>query len=301
MSSSTPSVLKGEPAARDVAVVAKPSFLRRIASCLTGGFVWLILVFITVGVLFPIFWMAMSGFKTSAEIFASPWALPTSLDPVSYVNAWNAGILTFVGNSVIVTGVSLVLILFLATATSYGLTKFTFPGAKILTFAFLGALMISPTMIMVPLFQLLQALELYNTLPGLIVVYVAYRLPFMIFLIRAYMLTLSGDMIEAAVLDGANQIQIFFRLIVPLCIPVLVSAGLVHFLWAWNEFPFALILLNDSALKTLPVGLLDFKSALQTDWPVLFAGLVLAALPVVVAFLIGQRSFIRGLSEGAGK
>ncbi|GAA2531433.1 carbohydrate ABC transporter permease [Microbacterium sp. YY-03] len=273
----------------------------RTFSRISNGVVWLVLIVIVIGTLYPLVWMVMSGFKSSAEIFASPWSLPSGLDPRAYVEAWDKGILEFVLNSVIVTGVSLVLIVALAAMAAYGLTKFRFRGAKLFTYILLGGLMVSPTMIMIPLFQMLQALNLYNTHAGLIIVYVAYRLPFMIFLIRAYMSTLDDGVLEAAIVDGASQIQVFVRIVLPMCMPVLVSAGLVHFLWAWNEFPFALIFLNDTSLKTLPVGLLDFKSALQTDWPVLFAGLVLAALPVVVAFLIGQRQFIRGLSAGMGK
>lgn len=132
-------------------------------------------------------------------------------------------------------------------------------------------------------------------------VYTAYRLPFTIFLFRAYMITLPDEVIEASMIDGASLLQTFWRIIVPLCRPVLVSAGLVYVLFAWNEFPFALILLNDPDLKTLPVGLLDFKSALQTDWSVLFAGLTLAALPMIILFISAQRTFVRGLADGMGK
>lgn len=132
-------------------------------------------------------------------------------------------------------------------------------------------------------------------------VYTAYRLPFTIFLIRAYMITLPDEVIEASMIDGASLLQTLWRIIVPLCRPVLVSAGLVYVLFAWNEFPFALILLNDPDLKTLPVGLLDFKSALQTDWSVLFAGLTLAALPMIILFISAQRTFVRGLADGMGK
>lgn len=274
---------------------------RRAMARLGRVLIWAVLLAIVVGTLYPLVWMVLSGFKTSAAIFASPWALPESLDPRAFGVAWDRGIVQFVANSVVVTGVSLVIIVLLAAMAAYGLTKFRFPGAQFITYLLLAGLMVSPTMIMIPLFQMLQAVGLYNTHAGLIIVYVAYRLPFMIFLIRAYMSTLSDEVLEAAVIDGANQVQIFFRVVLPLCMPVIVSAGLVHFLWAWNEFPFALIFLNETDLKTLPVGLLDFKSALQTDWPVLFAGLVLAAIPVVVAFLIGQRQFIRGLSSGMGK
>ncbi|MDF9277410.1 carbohydrate ABC transporter permease [Arthrobacter sp. EH-1B-1] len=275
----------------------RPDYLSIVARYL----VRILLVVMSIGVLYPLFWMFSSAFKTSAEIFADPWALPNTLSFENYVKAWNQGVVAYFANSVIITVISLAITLLLGAAAAYALTKLNLPFSKTVTFLILGGLMVSPTMILVPLFQLLQTVGLYNTHAGLIIVYVAYRLPFTIFLIRAYMLTLSDEVVEAARIDGANSLQIFLRVIIPLCKPVLASAGLVYVLFAWNEFPFALVFLNDTDLKTLPVGLLDFRSTLQTDWSVLFAGLGIASLPMIIAFAIGQRYFIRGLSEGMGK
>lgn len=263
--------------------------------------VWVVLSLMAVGVLYPLFWMVSSAFKTSTEIFSDPWALPTSLSPASFATAWNQGVFGYFLNSAVITVVSLVLVLVLSTAAAFALTKLRLPFAGLISLLILGGLMISPTMILVPVFQLMIALHLHDTLIGLILVYVAYRLPFTIFLIRAYMLTLPDEVIEASMIDGASLMQTFWRIVVPLCKPVLVSAGLVYVLFAWNEFPFALILLNDPSLKTLPVGLLDFKSALQTDWSVLFAGLTLAAVPMIALFVASQRAFVRGLADGMGK
>lgn len=263
--------------------------------------VWVLLALMAIGVLYPLFWMVSSSFKTSTEIFASPWALPSSLSPESFVTAWERGVFQYFVNSVLITIGSLVLVLALGTAAAFALTKLNLPFATPITLLILGGLMISPTMILVPVFQLMIALHLHDTLLGMVLVYTAYRLPFTIFLIRAYMITLPDEVIEASMIDGASLLQTFWRIVIPLCRPVLVSAGLVYVLFAWNEFPFALVLLNDPSLKTLPVGLLDFKSALQTDWSVLFAGLTLAALPMIVLFVAAQRTFVRGLADGMGK
>lgn len=263
--------------------------------------VWVVLSLMAIGVLYPLFWMVSSSFKTSTEIFSDPWALPTSLSLESFSTAWSQGVFGYFVNSAIITAVSLVLVLLLSTAAAFALTKLRLPFAGLISLLILGGLMVSPTMILVPVFQLMIALHLHDTLIGLILVYVAYRLPFTIFLIRAYMLTLPNEVIEASMIDGASLRQTFTRIVIPLCKPVLVSAGLVYVLFAWNEFPFALILLNDPSLKTLPVGLLDFKSALQTDWSVLFAGLTLAAIPMIALFVASQRAFVRGLADGMGK
>lgn len=263
--------------------------------------VHLLLIVLALTIIYPLLWMLWSGMKTNTQIFANPWSLPDGFRLDSFVAAWNQGIVRYFANSAIVTVCSVGVTLLLGTAASYALTKLRMPGATLLTFSILAGLMISPTSALVPLFQLLQALTLDNTLAGVVILYIAYKLPFTVFLIRAYMLTLPHDLEEAARVDGANQLQTFARIILPLCRPVLVSASLVLALYAWNEFPFALVFLQDAEFKTLPVGLLSLKSAVQTDWSVLFAGLSLAALPMIVAFLVGQRHFIRGLAEGSGK
>ena len=131
--------------------------------------------------------------------------------------------------------------------------------------------------------------------------YTAFRIPFTTFLIRAYMVDLPPDVDEAAIIDGASRAQIFWRVILPMCRPIMVSAALLQALFAWNEFVFALVFISSGNLKTLPVGLVDMQSRLLTNWPVQFAGLTMAALPMIVLFLIGQRQFLRGLTDGIGK
>lgn len=291
--------------ATEALVVAKPVRRRRAPGRSTHRtihvLVYLLLAFAAIGVLYPLFWMFASAMKTSAQIFSDPWSLPSTLNIDAFVTAWHQGLVRYIVNSVILTVASLFLTLAIAAAAAYGLTKLRLPFAKTITFLVLGGLMISPTTALVPLFELMQAVGLYDTRIGLIVLYVAYRLPFTIFLLRAYLLTMPSELEDASVIDGASRGQAFFYIVVPLMRPALVAAGLVNVLHTWNEFPFALIFLNDPALKTLPVGLLDLKSTIQTDWPVLFAGLALAALPMIVAFVIGQRHFVRGLAEGIGK
>ncbi|MFL5680261.1 MAG: carbohydrate ABC transporter permease, partial [Chloroflexota bacterium] len=169
------------------------------------------------------------------------------------------------------------------------------------TIVLLGGLMLAPTVALIPLFRLLQALHIYDTYWALIILYTAFRISFTVFLIRAYMITLSREMEDAAVVDGANQWQIFWLVIMPLSRPIIVSAALLQALFAWNEFAFALVFINNADLKTLPVGLLAMQGRVLSDWPTLFAALTMASIPMIVAFLIGQRQFIRGLAEGFGK
>jgi raffinose/stachyose/melibiose transport system permease protein len=261
----------------------------------------IVLAVMAIGVVYPLLWMLFSALKTNAELFGNTWSLPTHPNWQNYVTALNQGIVDYFTNSVLVTVASVVGVVFIGACAAYALTRLRIPFAQPITLALLGGLMLAPIVALVPLFQLLQTLGLYNTRWALIILYIAYRLSFTTFLIRAYMTTLPHEVEEAAQIDGANQWQIFTQIVIPICRPVLVSAALLQALFAWNEFPFALTFINDSGLKTLPVGLLELQGALTTNWPVLFAGLAIASVPMILIFIAGQRHFIRGLAEGFGK
>ena len=149
--------------------------------------------------------------------------------------------------------------------------------------------------------SMMQDLGLYNTYWALIILYTAFRIPFTTFLIRAYMLGLPRDLDEAAIMDGASEGQIFWRVILPLCKPVIVSCVILHVLFAWNEYLFAMIFTSGADLQTLPVGLTSIMAKHGTNYAVVFAAMTLSALPIVISFFAAQRFFIRGLAEGIGK
>lgn len=252
-------------------------------------------------VLYPLLWMVFSSFKNNREVFDHPWGLPSELRWQNFRQAGDAGVVRYFTNSVIVTSASIITTTLLSAWAAYGLVRLRVPLAGPALLIMLGGLMLAPTVAIVPLFGLLQQLHIFDTYWALIVLYTAFRLPFTTFLIRAYMIDLPRDLDEAATIDGASRAQIFWQIILPLCRPILVSAGLLQALFAWNEFVFALVFISSRNLKTLPVGLVDMQSRLLTNWPVQFAGLTMAAIPMIVLFLIGQRHFLRGLTDGMGK
>ena len=263
--------------------------------------VWVLLAALAIVVIYPLLWMVFSSFKDNTEVFGNPWGLPSQLRWHNFVQAGNAGVVRYFTNSVIVTSVSIVTTTLVSAWAAYGLVRVRIPLAGPVLLMLLGGLMLAPTVALVPLFGLLQQLHIYNTYWALIVLYTAFRIPFTTFLIRAYMVDLPPDVDEAAIIDGASRGQIFWRIIFPMCRPIVVSAALLQALFAWNEFVFALVFISNGDLKTLPVGLVDMQSRLLTNWPVQFAGLTMAALPMIVLFLIGQRQFLRGLTDGIGK
>jgi len=281
--------------------VAPTSHRPRVGSAVGRWLTWLALAALAILVIYPLLWMVFSSFKDNGEVFAHPFGLPGQLRWQNFADAADAGVVRYFTNSVIVTATSILTTTLFSAWAAYGLVRLKIPFGGPVVMLLLGGLMLAPTVALVPLFGLLQQLHIYNTYWALIVLYTAFRIPFTTFLIRAYMIDLPPDVDEAALIDGASRGQIFWQVILPMCRPILVSAALLQALFAWNEFVFALVFLSDSSLKTLPVGLMDMQSRLLTNWPVQFAGLTMAALPMLVLFLIGQRQFLRGLSDGIGK
>ncbi|MFN8194770.1 MAG: carbohydrate ABC transporter permease [Nocardioidaceae bacterium] len=261
----------------------------------------ILLVAFAVAVIYPLLWMVFSSFKTNREIFSSPWSLPGRLRWDNFTRAGNAGVVRYFVNSILVTTGSIVTTTLVSAWAAFGLVRVKAPFSNIATGVILGGLMMAPTVALIPLFGLLQDLHIYDTLWALVILYTAFRIPFTTFLIRAYMIDMPSSIDEAAYIDGATHWQIFWHIILPLCRPILVSAALLQALFAWNEFAFALVFIATRENKTLPVGLVDMQSRLLTDWPVQFAGLTMAALPMIVLFLVGQRHFLRGLTDGIGK
>ncbi len=283
-----------------VAPVAVSPF-RRAARRLRAVVIGILLIALALAVIYPLLWMVLSGFKDNREVFDSPWGLPGRLRWSNFAEASNAGVLRYFVNSIIVTSASIITTVLVSAWAAYGLSRTKIPFGGFALGVVLGGLMVAPTVALIPLFGLLQSLHIFDTYWALIVLYTAFRIPFTTFLIRAYMIDLPHEVDEAALLDGATRWQTFWQVILPMCRPILVSSALLHALFAWNEFAFALVFISNPDLKTLPVGLMDMQSRLLTNWPVQFAGLTMAALPMMVLFLIGQRQFLRGLTEGMGK
>jgi raffinose/stachyose/melibiose transport system permease protein len=261
----------------------------------------IVFVVLAVVVLYPLVWMMISGFKTNAEFFGDPWGLPGEWRWANYLQAWEYGVVHYIINSVGVTVGSIILVTLVSAFAAFALVQVKIPLSQPITLLIMGGLMLSETVALVPLFRIMRSLELYNTLFGIVILYTAFRIPFTTFLIRAYMIDLPGELRDAAIVDGASQWQLFWRVILPLCYPILISAAILQALFSWNEFVFALVFIRDDALKTMPVGLMTLQSKLTTNWPVVFAGLTISAIPMVLGFLFGQRHFVRGITEGLGK
>ncbi|WP_031163636.1 carbohydrate ABC transporter permease [Streptosporangium roseum] len=278
-------------------MVSRLGFLGVIARL----FMWVFLLGLAVVVLYPLLWMTLNGFKTNAELFGNPFALPVDWSFENYRTAWNRGVSDYLTTSVLVTVTSTIATVFVSAWAAYGLTRVNIPFSKAITAVILGGLMLAPTVALVPLVKMFQAMGLYNSFWALLILYTAFRVPFTTFLIRAYMLDLPREVDEAADVDGAGRWTAFWRIILPMCKPIITSTILLHILFAWNEYLFAMVFTSGSGVQTLPVGLTSLMSKHGTDFPVVFAGMVIAAVPVVLLFFFGQRYIVKGLADGIGK
>jgi raffinose/stachyose/melibiose transport system permease protein len=263
--------------------------------------VWGVLLTLALVVVLPLVWMVLSSLKVNTQFLSDPFGLPTTLEFSNYVDAWNLGIGQYLMNSVIVTLASVLATTMISAWAAFGLTKLTLPFSRTVLFLIVGGLMLAPTVALIPLLRLLQGLGIYDSLLGLIVLYTAFRIPFTTFLIRSYMVDLPHEVDEAARLDGCSRSQQFWRLAFPMSMPIIVSSVILQCLFAWNEYLFAFIFVSSTSNMTLPVGLANLSSKLSTDYPMVFAGMTLSALPMILFFFLGQRFFVRGLAEGIGK
>ncbi|MBT2700765.1 carbohydrate ABC transporter permease [Bacillus sp. ISL-40] len=252
-------------------------------------------------IIYPIIWLGLSGLKSNADFFLHTWSLPEDWLWGNYQAAWDAGIGQFFLNSVFITVASVVSVLLLGSMAAFGLSRFQFKGQNIFLLLILSGLMLAPQVSLIPLYKLLQAVGLYNTYWALILPYVAFQLPFAIFLMRSYFLSIPKELEESAIIDGCNTWQVYRHIIVPMGKPIIASCALLTGMNVWNEFMFALVFVEDSSLRTIPVGLMNLRSQLNTNFGIQLAGLAISALPMIIAYIVFQKQFVRGLSAGSVK
>ncbi|MEU1672703.1 carbohydrate ABC transporter permease [Streptomyces roseifaciens] len=253
----------------------------------------------------PLLWAVMSALKDDKAIFTSPWALPTSLHFDNWSRAWSqAHMSEYFMNSVVVVAGSLFGTMLLGSMAAYVLARFEFPGNRFVYYLFVGGMSFPVILALVPLFFVLKNMQLLDTYHGLILVYIAYSLPFTIFFLSGFFRTLPGSVAEAAMIDGASHTRTFFQVMLPMAKPGLISVGIFNFLGQWNQYLLPAVLnVGDEDKKLLPQGLvaLAVSQGYKGDWSGLFAGLVIAMLPVLAAYIVFQRQVQAGLTAGALK
>jgi N-acetylglucosamine transport system permease protein len=255
-------------------------------------------------VILPLVWTVLSSFKSTQEVLGNPLALPGKLRFGNYATAWTtAGIGRYFTNTVIVVASALVLVMILGAMCAYVLARFTFPGNRLIYYSMLAGLTFPVFLAIVPLFFVLKNLSLLNTLPGLIITYVAFALPFTVFFLHSFFKQLPGEIYEAAQIDGAGEWRTFFSVMLPMARPGMASVAIFNFLGLWNQFLLPVALNTDSNNYVLSQGMASFASqaGYAVDFGALFAAVVITVAPVLVVYIIFQRQLQVSVTAGGVK
>ena len=257
-----------------------------------------------VTVIFPMIWMIYSSFKTDQELFFSPWAAPVELQWDNFARAWTkAHVGDYLLNTLIVVVPALLLTLIISAMAAYVLARFEFVGRRFLFYMFLSGMLFPVFLALIPLFNLVNQLKMLNTFHGLIIVYIAYSLPFTIFFLTGFFKTLPTEIEESAIMDGANPYQVFFKVMLPMASPGLISMGIFNFLGMWNQYILPLVLISDESKYMLSQGLafMLFKQFYENDWSALFAALTIIMVPTLIVYITFQKQIQDGITTGALK
>ncbi|OPZ84586.1 MAG: L-arabinose transport system permease protein AraQ [Firmicutes bacterium ADurb.Bin419] len=246
--------------------------------------------------------MFISGLKSRYELLTSPlWAFPRVPVLSNFKNVLTSEISIYFKNSVIVMVISVILILFISSLASYVFSRINFRFNKIIFSLIVAGIAIPIHITLIPIYILIRDIGLYNSIFALIGPYVAFHIPLSIFILTEYMKTIPKELEEAAYIDGCNLKLTFFKIVLPLSKPALVTLGIYNAIMIWNEFVFVLVLISSPANRTLPLGIWEFQTRYQADIPKIMAFLTLASLPLIIVYLFASEKIEKGMVAGALK
>lgn len=261
-----------------------------------------ILVIYGLIVLVPLLFVVYLSFKSLSGILATPMSLPDRMHFENYTQAWSEGdLLRLLVNTVVVALVTITVILAVSSLAAFVIARYHFRGNQLLYLFFVAGLALPIQIIALPVFILMRNLSLLNSLWSLILVFSAGGVSFSVFLLVNFMRTIPAELQEAAVMDGAGPLQIYWHVVLPLVRPALGIVAIFQFIAAWKEFFFPLLLIQSPKSMTVPVGVLSFVGEHSTDWNLLLAALVIVSLPTIVGFLLVAKQFRRNLMGGGVK
>jgi raffinose/stachyose/melibiose transport system permease protein len=266
------------------------------------GVIRTLVILYVLTVVYPVLFVILTSLKSTTEFYSNIWGLPQVVAWSNFTEAWTTGgIAQAFVNSAIVVASSLVFILLFSGVAAYALARLV-PKSDLITLIILASTFIPGELVLVPEFLMASKLQIVGTDLGLIVSYIGWALPITIFIMRGFILTIPMDLIEAARIDGAGEIRIFFTVIVPLMLPAIATTGIFNFVGLWGELLWAIIVLStQSTVRTLPFAIVEFQGQFGTQWGPLSAAICIVMIPLVVFFLFLQKYFIRGLTDAAVK
>jgi len=248
----------------------------------------------------PFLWVAAMSLRTTPEIFASPYALPSRMHWEKFVDAWtksNYG--TYFWNSVIVVVTAVVVLTVVGAMVAHCLARYRFRGNRLIRFVMLSGLILPPQLLILSLFQILLEYGLYNTLTGLILVYIAGHIAMTVYILEGFFAQIPQDLFDAARMDGYGDFEIFWRITLPIGLPAIFTTVTLNFIILWNEFLYAVCLLTEDNKRTLPLGIMHFMGSHQLDIGMLATGLMIAIAPVILLYAFFSETMIKGMTAGA--
>lgn len=238
--------------------------------------------------------------RTTPEIFANPYDLPTHLHWDKFADAWttsNYG--TYFWNSTIVVVTAVALVTVIGAMAAHCLARYRFRGRRVLRFLILSGMVVPPQLLILSLFQIMLDYRLYNSLTGLMIVYVATQLAMTVYILEGFFAQIPQDLFDAARMDGYSDFEIFWRITLPIGLAAIFTAVTLNFIILWNEFLYAVVLLTDDSKRTLPLGIMHFMGGHQLDVGMIATGLMIAILPVILLYAFFSETMIRGMTAGA--
>lgn len=250
----------------------------------------------------PLFWMVVNSLKKEQEYAANPFSFPTSLQFSNYTQAWKvANMDVYFFNSILVTFVSLIVTVLLGALAAYFLSRFKFKLRGLTYSLFLLGMLVPIHATLIPIFLIMQKLHLIDTYLSLILPYTAFHLSLTVFILEGFMRGFPKDMEESGVMDGAGIYRIFWSIILPITRPALATVVILNFIYNWNEYLFALVLITSSEFKTLPLGLANFVGIETASLTLQMAALTIALIPIIIFYLLLQKQLVNGMTAGAVK
>ncbi|RBP90633.1 carbohydrate ABC transporter membrane protein 2 (CUT1 family) [Cytobacillus firmus] len=282
----------------DTKLVSKP-IMNRIAY----GIMYVFLVLVAVFQIFPIIWLFLFSLKNSQEVFnMSPFSLPANPKWENYAKVWTEGnISLYFINSVTYTLAAVILTVVLASMVTFAITRMHWKGSRLVLGLFMVGLMIPVHSTLIPLFSTFTNINLIDNPLSIILTYTAFNLPITIMILLGFYEALPREVEEAAVMDGASIHHIFFKITLPMTMPVMATAAIINMIYNWNEFVFVNTFISSDSFKTLTVGIQNFIGQYTTDWGAIGATLVISILPILIAFLILSNRIIEGIASGSVK
>lgn len=259
-------------------------------------------MFISVTCLFPVIWLIYSSMKTSAEFDISVVSLPSAFNLENFKKVLEiSNMERYMLNSILIAGVSVVLTLLFSFVIGYFLARYKFKFSKAIYGGFLVGMLIPVHSLMIPIYVIFSKLGLNDRLLTLVLPYVAFQLPVAMYIVESYIHSIPVEVEEAAAIDGANFSTILFKIVFPMTLPALTTAGIIAFFYCWNEFSFALVLTTQETLRTIPLGLTMFNGSYTTNYPMLMAAMTIAIAPALILYGLFSKNIMNGMLAGAVK